>query len=235
MNKINDIVLAVKSAPELRILSDIEKAGICGVELYLNGQMLGNLDVLIALCRRFSFSYAVHAPHDLGTPDKLSELVKAIGAKIVVFHNIYWEDEWLDITKIFTPIKTKLCVENTHSVHEPLKFMRRFGLGRCLDVEHLQLECCGVYEEEFLPVIKDASHIHLTGYVFGSDLWHTHLHQSPDHSLYMLDLIRRAGYSGFVVSEARASLQTYFEFKKLNDFYMSWKEANKATITKGKF
>lgn len=25
-------------------------------------------------------------------------------------------------------IKTKLCVENTYSVHEPLKLMRRYGL-----------------------------------------------------------------------------------------------------------
>lgn len=81
----------------------------------------------------------------------------------------------------------------------------------------------GVYEEEFLPVIRDASHIHLTGYIFGSKLWHTHLHHSPEHSLYMLDLIKRCRYSGFVVSEARASLQTYAEFKKLNDFFFKWK------------
>ena len=96
-------------------------------------------------------------------------------------------------------------------------------MGRCLDMEHLQIECAGVYEEEFIPVIKQASHIHLTGYASGTGLWHTHIHHSPEHGLYMLNLLKKTGYSGFVVSEAKKSLQTYAEFEKLNDFYRKWR------------
>ena len=69
--------------------------------------------------------------------------------------------------------------------------MRRYGFKRCLDLEHLQMQCAGVYEEEFLPVIRQASHIHMTGYFYGSDLWHTHIHQSPSTLFIFLNLLKR--------------------------------------------
>lgn len=223
MMKSKDIIITAKCAPQEEILSDIKKAGLEAVELYLSEQFLRDTKKAISLCEDFSFKYAVHASNDGCNLPDLAELVEAIGAEIVVFHDIYWDDEWEDIIKSFKNIKTKLCIENTHSVHEPLKFIRRYGLGRCLDIEHLLMQCAGVYEEEFIRVIKQASHIHLTGYIYGSQLWHTHIHHSPEHSLYLLNLLKKSGYSGFVVSEAKLSLQTYEEFKKLNSFYKMWK------------
>lgn len=83
------------------------------------------------------------------------------------------------------------------------------------------MQFAGVYEDEFLPVMRQASHIHMTGYSYGSDLWHTHIHQSQEHSTYILNLLEKADYSGFVVLEARTSLQTYEEFKRLNDFFVN--------------
>ena len=65
----------------------------------------------------------------------------------------------------FTDVRTKVCIENTHSVHEPLKLMRRYGFKRCLDLEHLQMKCAGG-SEAFMPVIRNAAHIHLTGYLW---------------------------------------------------------------------
>lgn len=168
--------------------------------------------------QKILFRYAVHAPDNGYNPLRLAELVKAINAEIVVFHDVFWEDEWKDIVKLFKNIKTKLCIENTHSVHEPIKFMRRYGLGMCLDLEHSQMQCAGVYDEVFISVMRQTSHVHLTGYVYGSQLWHTHIHQSPEHNLHLLDLLKKADYSGFVVSEARVSFQTLPEFKKLSKF-----------------
>jgi hypothetical protein len=219
----NNIIIAAKCAPEQKILEDIKKAALPAVELYLSQQIIADLSRIIKLCKKFPFRYAVHAPNDGSDTGRLSELVMAIGAEVVIFHNIYWEDEWESIIAAFRKAKVKLCLENTFSVHEPLKFMRRYGLSRCLDLEHLQLECAGVYEEEFVRVIKQAQHIHLTGYIYGSGLWHTHLHHSPEHSLYFLNLVKKCGYSGFVVSEAKLSLQTYVEFKKLHDFFSRWR------------
>lgn len=214
------MIIAAKCAPEERILKDMEKAGISAVELYTSCKQLYKLADIKQVCRRFPFRYAVHAPNDGYEPELMSELVEAIGAEIVVFHDIYWADEWGHISEVFKTGKAEICIENTHSVHEPLKLMRRYGFKRCLDLEHLQMQCAGVYEDEFLPVMRQASHIHMTGYFYGSDLWHTHIHQSPEHSVYFLNLLKKANYSGFVVSEARTSLQTHDEFKRLNDFFV---------------
>lgn len=212
------ITIAAKCAPDEQILTSIEKAGLSAVELYTNLDYLRNLSKVKKTCRKFPFRYAVHAPNDCFEPDLLAELLDELKAEVVVFHDIFWDDEWEQIASVFTNVRTKVCVENTHSVHEPLKLMRRFGMKRCLDIEHLQMQCAGVFEEEFLPVIRQAAHIHLTGYFYGSDLWHTHIHHSPQHGIYFLNLISREGYSGLVVSEAKTSLQTYEEFKKLKNF-----------------
>ncbi|OHD69328.1 MAG: hypothetical protein A2W19_05305 [Spirochaetes bacterium RBG_16_49_21] len=192
--------------------------------------MFKDLNGIISVCKNFSFRYALHAPLDDFNPTALAHLTEALEAEIVTFHDIYWEDEWFKLIDIFKPVKAKLCIENIGNVHSPLKFMRRYGLGRCLDLEHLQFEISGVFVDEFINVIKQSSHIHLTGYYSGSQFWHTHIHHSPEHGKFMLDLIKRAGYSGFVVSEARIEYQTYDEFKKLYDYYQHWKSLSKDAL-----
>jgi sugar phosphate isomerase/epimerase len=225
MSKSN-ISIAIKCAPEKAVLDAAQRAGIEAVELYLTSGMLTNLKYIIHLCQEYPFQYAVHAPSYGYHPKPLADLVKALAACVVVFHNIYWEDEWKEIVEKFKQSKTRLCIENTYSIHEPLKFMRKLGFGRCLDLEHLEVECAGVYEEEFIPVIREAVHIHLTGYIYGSKLWHTHLHHSPEHSVYMLNLLKVAGYSGFVVSEARTEFQNFREFKRLVRFFEAWEKCS---------
>lgn len=221
-----DITIAIKCAPEETVLDAAQEAGIKAVELYLTEDMLNNFKKIIHLCQRYPFQYAVHAPSYGYNPKRLADLVKALHAPIVVFHNIYWEDEWKEMVEKFKHLKTKLCIENTYSVHEPLKFMRRYGLARCLDLEHLEVECAGIYEEEFIPVIREAVHIHLTGYSYGSALWHTPLHHSPEHSIYILNLLKKAGYHGLVVSEARTRFQNLREFKSLVTFFEGWKRCS---------
>lgn len=218
------MTLAAKCAADEKMLADIEKAGIDAVELYTNLQHLQDLKEVKQRCRKFSFRYAVHAPNEGFEIKALAELIDDIKAEIVVFHNIYWEDEWEQIIKAFEGVRTKICLENTSSVLDPLKFIRRYRMGLCLDLEHLQIECAGFFEENFIPFIKQASHIHLTGYTYGSNSWHTHIHHSPEHGIYLLGLLKKAGYSGFVVSEAKVSLQTLSEFKNLHNFMASFSD-----------
>ncbi|MBN1353663.1 MAG: hypothetical protein JW994_03210 [Candidatus Omnitrophica bacterium] len=220
----SEIIIACKCAPEARIFKDIKKAGLGAVELYLSEEIMRDPHNIAVLCGDFPFSYAIHAPNDCFIPQEVAELAARLSSGIVVFHDIYWEDEWKEIIDVFKSVNVKLCIENVSCVHEPLRFIRRYKLARCLDLEHLQLECGGIYEEEFIPVIKCASHIHLTGYFHGSDLWHTHIQHSPEHGRFMLNLLRNSGYSGFVVSEAKVSLQTYEEFRNLKDFFESWEK-----------
>lgn len=217
------MILAAKCAPDEKIFGYIEKADIHAVELYTNIGHLRNINNVKQCCKIFPFRYAVHAPNDEFEMEALADIVDILQAEMVVLHNIYWEDEWKKIVKIFGHLKTKLCIENTYSALEPLKFMRRYGIGMCLDLEHVQMECAGIFDEALIPFVKKASHIHMTGYFYGSDLWHTHIHQSPEHSIYILNLLKKADYQGFVVSEARTSLQTYDEFKRLNDFFVNLK------------
>ncbi|MDP2168186.1 MAG: hypothetical protein Q8J64_07640 [Thermodesulfovibrionales bacterium] len=80
-------------------------------------------------------------------------------------------------------------------------------------------------DEGFMNFIRLASHVHMSGYTFGSDKWHTHIHNSPENGKRLLGLLREGGYSGLVISEARKSLQTYEEFKRLNDFVGSWEQS----------
>lgn len=76
----------------------------------------------------------------------------------------------------------------------------------------------GVYEEDFLRVMKLASHVHLTGYSFGTMNWHTPIHYASYHCNHILKLLKKGNYSGMVVSEARVSYQTMEEFKELTRF-----------------
>lgn len=186
--------------------------------------MLSETGRIEKICAKFPLRYAIHAPNTGCGPKRLAEFTEAIGAEVVVTHDIYWEDEWMEIVSLFKNLNARLCVENTYSIHEPAKFMRRYGLGRCLDLEHLQMECAGIFEEEFVRFIKQAEHIHLTGYSSGTDLWHSHIHHAPEQGRYFLDLIHKSGYSGFIVSEARSSFQTAEEFRALNDFFRQWEK-----------
>ena len=216
------ITLAAKCAPERTILDTVKRSGISAVELFLSKKILSDFESAVAACGEHDFIYAAHAPNDDFNPGALAQFVSEIGAALVVFHDIYWEDEWKKIMKSFKKVNALLCVENVSSIINSSKFIRRYGAGRCLDLEHLQFEIMGVFEEEFINVMKDAKHIHLTGYSAGSTLWHTHINHAPEHGRYMLDLIAGSGYNGMVVSEARTELQTYDEFRALKDFFDDW-------------
>jgi sugar phosphate isomerase/epimerase len=212
------MVIAAKCAPEPEILSAIHGAGLKAVEIYTDSSWLERPADVIRVCREFPLRYAVHAPTDGSLPEAMIEVAAGVEAEVVVFHDVFWEDEWPRIAESFSGLKATLCVENIASGNEPLKLIRRFNMGLCLDLEHLQMQVGGVFEETFLRTMKGATHVHMSGYTFGSEMWHSHIHHSPLHSGYLLGLLKRAGYSGMVVSEARVDQQTLAEFRELASF-----------------
>lgn len=145
-----NIILSAKCAPQFKKLTAIKKAGITAVELYLSKYILSNTKEIIKVCRKFPFNYAVHGSNDSYEPLKLRKIAQAINAKLIVLHDIYWEDEWKEVVRIFKKVKASICIENISTVYNAAKFMRRYGFGMCLDLEHLQMECGGVFEEEFI-------------------------------------------------------------------------------------
>jgi len=218
----SSITLAAKCAPEASILDSVVEAGISAVELYTNSAWLEKIDSIVRTCEDYPLRYAVHAPPEGYEPDRITDLSERLGAEVCVFHNIYWEDEWEYITKNFKRLKCKVCVENMASAIEQNKYMRRFGVGRCLDLEHLIMEVNGIFDGPFLNIIRNSIHVHMTGYTLGVDDWHTHIHEYPEQSIRLLNLLREGGYSGFVVSEARESGQTLEKFRELRNFFEDW-------------
>lgn len=51
-------------------------------------------------------------------------------------------------------------------------------------------------------------------------------HHSPEQSVYLLNLLKKTGYSGFIVSEAKESYQIKDEFKALYEFFRGWKDGS---------
>jgi len=218
----NELTIAAKCAPSKELLTIIKDSGIKAVELYLDAEMMKEPLGIIKLCDLFPLRYAIHSPNDGYDPRDMEKLANDLDAGVVVAHNTLWEDEWQKAAEVFKGSDVKLCIENTVSAHEPLKFMRRYGFGMCLDLEHIQMECCGVYEQAVLNIMKMANHIHMTGYTHGSHLWHTPAHHAPLHNKYLLDLLDSTGYNGLVVSEADTRYQTAEEFANLARFFAEW-------------
>jgi len=216
------ITIAAKCAPEASILDAVVEAGISSVELYTDSSWLEKIDTVVSICESYPLRYAVHAPPDGYEPDKIAELSERLEAEVCVFHNIYWEDEWEYIVKKFANLECRICIENMASAIEQNKYMRRFGVGRCLDLEHLIMEVNGIFDGPFLNIIRNSAHVHMSGYALGSCNWHTHIHEYPEQSIHLLNLLREAGYSGFVVSEAQQSGQTLKEFRALRKFFEDW-------------
>jgi len=222
MSNVSGITLAAKCAPKESILEAVAEAGLTAVELYLDNAWLHEIDQLVKICKKYSHRYAIHAPTEGYEPDLLIALAEQIQPEVMVFHDIYWEDEWAYLIEKLKPLRCKLCLENVMTAVDTFKYMRRFGVKMCLDLEHLVLEVCGIFEEAFINIIRLSQHVHMSGYVWGSQAWHTHLHHAPKQSAYLLNLLRKAGYSGLVVSEARESYQTTDEFKALYNFFQDW-------------
>lgn len=216
------IRIAAKCAPDRRYLELSANAGIQAVELYTSSQILSMLDRAITACRDFSFSYAVHAPTEGYQPEALAAFVQAVKAKVVVFHNIYWEDEWEHIHQVFRDLPVRLCIENMSDIHEAERYIRRFGMSRCLDFEHYEMQHGGMPESGLAALIRQTAHVHMTGYTTGSNRWHTHIHYAEERNMRLLEILAKNNYQGFVVSEANLSQQSLEEFQTLAKFAEKW-------------
>lgn len=218
-DKKTGIQLAAKSVPTHNTFSILEYVGIKAVEIYIDEIQLSRSDI-IDICHDFNFDYAVHAPNDIYAPEKTFNLAKSIKAKLVVTHDIYWEDEWPEIIQHSTESDIPLVIENVDGTFTFQKILRRYNLNRCLDFEHLIYQMGGFTPNIFANIIADTVHVHLTGYEHGNGKHHTHFHEAAKQSMEILRFLTNCGYNGMVVSEALPEYQTREKFQKLVDFYM---------------
>lgn len=211
--------LGIKCAADREILSAAEQAGLKAVEIYTNDHWLANADHIIDRCKEYSFRYAIHAPVNGLRISELRDLAEAISAEVVVMYPLYWPDEWTQIVEAFEACSARVCVENIDGIMEPLKLVRRFGVGLCVDVEHLIQMVGGMIDFAFPGLLKQASHIHASGYRFGTEDWHTHLHHAPEQGARLIQMLKEVNYQGMLISEARVKDQTFEAFQCLNAFF----------------
>jgi hypothetical protein len=218
------INLAIKCAPKEEIFDIAQRCGIGHIELYTSDSLLTETEKIIDLCNSYPFIYLIHAPTQGYQPSEVAHLSYSLNAPVTVFHNIYLEREWQQIADIFSNIDTTVCIENLANAMDAVAYMRIHGFRRCLDFEHLIIETNGIVEE-FLPaLIRQACHVHLTGYTFGSNKWHTPIHHAKEQSRFILDYLKKEQYSGVVTSEAAVCYQTEQEISRVIDFFNSWQK-----------
>lgn len=217
--------LALKCAAEERFLDLAAEAGAEAVELYTDARLAGKLDATVALCRRYPFAWAVHAPVDGSAVEAAVSLADALSASAVVLHCVYWEDEWPVIARLFRGRERMVCVENLGPSVLQYPVLRRYGFRRCLDLEHLILEVDGIPEDFLHTLLPQVGHVHMTGYTPGGEAWHTPVHHAPEQGRRLLDILLRGGYRGLVVSEAAVRHQTAAEFRATVAFFDGWRRA----------
>lgn len=219
INKKTGLQLAAKSIPTYDTFSILEDVGIKAVEVYTDASQLNREDI-INVCHDFNFDYVVHAPNDIYAPDKTFTLAKSIKAKLVVTHDIYWEDEWPEFIQSSMDSGIPIAIENVDGTSTFQKVLRRYHLKRCLDFEHLIYQMGGFAPNVLTNIINDTVHVHLTGYEHGNGKHHTHFFKSCKQSIEILTFLINCDYNGMVVSEALPEYQTREQFQNLVDFYM---------------
>ncbi|MBU4501968.1 MAG: sugar phosphate isomerase/epimerase [Nanoarchaeota archaeon] len=219
--KKNMLQLAVKCLPSYETFRIIEDVDINAVEIYMDSAHLEKQEI-VTICRDFNFEYAIHAPNDVFAIEETFKFARSINAKLVVTHDLFWEDEWLGIVKISKDSGIPLAIENVDGMLLFQKVIRRYRVKRCIDFEHLILQTNGLSPAIFTLLkgpLSDTIHVHLTGYERGSRKHHTHFYDAPEQTKTILSFLVDSDYNGMVVSEAMVEYQTKEHFKKLKDFY----------------
>lgn len=227
INNKTRLQLAAKSAPTHDTFSILEDVGIEAVEVYTDAFQLNRGDI-IDICHDFNFDYVVHTPNDVYAPEKIFNLAKSIKAKLMVTHDIYWEDEWPEIIQHSTESGIPLVIENVDGTSAFQKILRRYNLKRCLDFEHIIYQMGGFAPGVFSNnIINDIVHVHLTGYEHGNGKHHTHFYEAAKQSMEILRFLTNCGYNGMVVSEALLEYQTKEHFQNLVEYLMAFEEMEK--------
>lgn len=199
--------LAAKSAPTYDTFSILEGVGIKVVEIYIDEFQLSRSDI-IDLCHDFYFDYVIHAINDIYAPEKTFNIAKSIKAKLVVTHDIYWEDGWPELIQHSTESGIPLVIENVDGTSIYQKILCRYNLKRCLDFEHLIYQMGGFAPDVLSNVVIDTVHVHLTGYEHGNGKHHTHFYEAAKQSIEIISFLTNCGYNDMVVSEALLEYQT---------------------------
>lgn len=212
------LLLATKFPPERLAFETAAAAGFRAAEFWLDGNLLVKNEEIAAVAGRFPFRYALHFPNKgpitTESLESCATLYRQLKCTAVIIHQPMFDrygDALLDIDP-----DIDLAIEN--HVLDSANFDRWAdeSPGLTLDVEHLwkftlkdaPLDRLLERIDRFLDQHgKRLQHVHLPGYVPGSDE-HRPIHFSSEMASQVLTRLAGHDFAKLVVSEADPQFQT---------------------------
>jgi len=211
------IKLATKFAPCPTGFELAWNAGYRYAELWLDQNILQDIELTITLAQHYPFGYALHSPNQLDlTDDSLQNLVllyRQIQASCLVIHDLQFSRYAERLLQIDSHLK--LAVENHVFTTEQFNLWRNSFDFLTLDIEHLwlfTLHSASLPElvanvRDFLQTSgKKLQHIHLPGYSPGS-VEHRPMYCSREMVFEMFSLLENFQFEGLIVSELELEFQ----------------------------
>lgn len=227
------LTLATKFSPdEFHAFDTACRAGLRGVEFWLDNALLLDWKTTVSSARKYPFRYALHFPNEgVLQPDALRGAVRLYGdlkCRAMVIHQPMY-DRYADDLLAIEP-SLHLAVEN-HDLD--VAGFSRWAEQNCwltLDVEHLwmctlkdaPLESLLGFLDQFLSLHgKKLRHVHLPGYRIGGEE-HLPMHYSAEMATCAIGLLADHGFSELVVSEAHQQYQNFEELRQDVVMFEQW-------------
>lgn len=224
--------LATKFLPTPQAFDNAYRAGICGVEFWLDRQVLADWTSVLAMARGFPFYYVLHFPNQ---PDLEAEaltnavsLYRGLGCQAMVIHEPQYDRYAEAILGLDASVR--LAMENHGLDREGFERWAQRNRWLTLDVEHLWKYTLGdVPLDKLLEALEvflgnhgeKLRHVHLPGYVPGGKE-HNAMHHGAVMAAPVLTALARGGFSGLVVSEAALEQQDLGSLLEDVTFFEDW-------------
>jgi hypothetical protein len=230
------LTLATKFRPdETQAFNTAHRAGIAGVEFWLNAALLVNWASIAAMARKYPFRYVLHFPNDgvldAAAVENVARLYNELNCRTMVIHRPMY-DQYAKRLLTVAP-SLRLAVEN-HGL-DAAGFHRWAAENRwlTLDVEHVWMSTLRDAPLEDLLACLDQflsqhgeklCHVHLPGYQIGGRE-HRPMHYGAEMATAVLGLLTTYGYSELVVSEADTEYQILDELRQDVAMFENWRRS----------
>lgn len=226
------LTLATKFLPERPAFEMAARSGFRAAEFWLDARLLLQSEMIAAIATDYPFRYAVHFPNQ----GPLSEaalsgavdLYERLECTAMIIHQPMFDKYGVPLRQLQP--KLDLAIEN-HLLDLPgIERWAEESPGLTLDVEHLWLYT--LQDAPLATLLKHVDqllakhaakvhHVHLPGYLPGSDEHHP-VHHSPVMAKEVLTLLHHYGFGKLVVSEASEMFQSDEYLKKDVAFFDEW-------------
>jgi len=228
---------ATKLAPESDKLDQAQEAGFRCAEFWLCEDHLADVDPILEMAALRDMRFVPHFPNKgLLSQDQLANAVRLyreLGCRAMVIHKPMLRSYGNRLFELEPDLR--VAVENGRQRGDDFAAWAGDHEGLTLDIEHVwkfTLRDCPL--EELLLFVRDffaqhgrkVRHIHLPGYVPGSEEHHP-AYRSPDLVTAMWDFLASIRFDGLIVSELNCEFQTPEHLSRDWALFREWQESRR--------